>query len=343
VRQWLGILLLALVILGGLDTWLRHERSAQRLADGVLLPLVDPTRELTPERIRAVRLRPPGANGEWRYERRGDAWRFPAYFDAYVHGDRMGSFLDVVLSASGTRATSDSDDHDDFGVTEQQALRVVLEGAEGSLAEVLLGPAIPAPGGEESFARLSRNDLTLHLHANPIRLLGAAQPSLLDPHLLPRSERRSSITQVEVTSASQTYTLRRVLAPIAEDAPPIPPNERDRYRWILEREARVDTCIDDNVYMWLSWIRSVRFERLVNPSEEGYGLGSAGQIKLIDDKDIGDQLLVGRAANATSVYVGNKTARLVTVMPAARAHMLLTPASLLLEPLPEPNPFEALR
>lgn len=343
MKRWFSIVLLALVVLWGLDTWLRHERSARRLADGVLLPLVDRSRELTPERIRAVRLRPPGANGEWRYERRGDAWRFPAYFDAYVHGDRMGSFLDVLLSASGTRATSDSDDHDELGVTEHQALRVVLEGAEGSLEEILLGPAIPAPGGEESFARLAGNDLTLHLHANPIRLLGAAQPSLLDPHLLPRSERRSSITQVDVASESQTYTLRRVLAPIPKDAPPIPPGERDRYRWILEREARVDTCIDDNVYVWLSWIRSVRFERLVNPSEKGYGLGSAGQVELIDDKDVRDQLLVGRAANAAAVYVSNKGARLVTVMPADRANMLLPPASLLLEPFPVPSPFEALR
>ena len=72
MRGRFTMLLLALVVLVSFDAWLRYHRATDRLADSVLRPLVDPAREIVPERIRAVRLRAPGAKGEWRYERRGD-------------------------------------------------------------------------------------------------------------------------------------------------------------------------------------------------------------------------------------------------------------------------------
>lgn len=347
MRGWLGVLLLALVGLGGIDAWIRHEREVRRVGDGILRPLVDPARQIVPERVRVVKLRAPGTRGDWRYERRGDTWRFPAYFDAYVHGDRMGSFLRVVLGASGTRATGDADDHDELGVTEREGLRVTFEGSDGPLVHFLLGRPIPGPGGEEIYARLDGDDLVLHLHANPVRLLGGGQPPLLDPHLLPQAERRRAITRVRVLSDSQSYLIRRVLAPLPENASPFPLYERDRYRWVLERESRVDTCVDASVYTWLAWLRSVRFERLVDPDDDGYGLGSAGEVELTDEEDTIDRLQVGRAAGGgpavvDAVYVGNRVAHLVTVMPAARAQWLLPPASLLLEPLANPSPFESI-
>ena len=347
MSRWLGVLLFALVGLGGIDAWIRHEREVGRVSDGILRPLVDPVRQIVPERVRAVNLRTPGTGREWRYERQGDTWHFPAYFDAYVHGDRLGSFLDVILGASGTRATDDLDDHDELGVTERRGLGVTLygSGADGPLVDILLGRGIPGSGGEEIYARLGGDDLVLHLHANPVRLLGGGKPPLLDAHLLPRAERRSTLTRAKVLSETQSYLIRRVLAPLPENAPPIPLDGRDRYQWVLEREARVDTCVDASVYTWLAWLRSVRFERLVDPHDEGYGLGSVGEVELTDEEDTSDRLQVGRAtgggpAGGDGVYVGNLVANLVTVMPAARAQWLLPPARFLLEPLADPSPFE---
>ncbi|MBT6148276.1 MAG: hypothetical protein HOH74_22780, partial [Gemmatimonadetes bacterium] len=118
--------------------------------------------------------------------------------------------------------------------------------------------------------------------------------------------------------------------------------ERDRYRWVLERHARVDTCDDNSVYTWLSWLRSVRFAQLVDPDEQGYGLGSAGTVELTDDDDTMDRLLLGRAAGDDNVYVGNHSAKLVTVMPALRAGWLLPSPHLLLEPLADPSPYESI-
>lgn len=336
----LGMLAVALLLLGGLDFWVRHERAADRLADSRLRALVDPALQIVPDRVRVVRLQIPGG-GEWRYERPGDTWRFPAYFDAYVHGDRMHAFLGTLLSATGTRASHDTDDHDELGVADHQAVRVIVE-SDMPLADILLGRGIPGPGGQESYARLSGQDLVLHLHAHPARLLGDARPPLLDPHLLPRDEVRKTITLVRVTSDEQSYLVRRVLAPLPEDAPPIPVDERDRYRWVLERDARVDTCDDNSVYAWLSWLRNVRFERLVDPADKGYGLGSTGVVELTDEEDTVDHLRVGRGAGRGEVYVGNQSANMVTVMPAPRAVWLLPPPQVLLEPLPDPSPYESI-
>ncbi|MDP7447148.1 MAG: hypothetical protein QF689_01050 [Candidatus Latescibacteria bacterium] len=353
MSRWLGVLLLALVLLGGADTWLRSHRATRRIGDGRLRALVDSERQVETDRVRAVHLRVPGNKGEWHYERRGDTWRFPAYFNAYIHGDRMNSFLDVILGASGTRATDGADDHDELGVADHQGLHVMLHGGGSgavggeALADIRLGRGIPGPVGEESYARLAGDDLVLHLHANPIRLLGGAMPPLLDPHLLPRDVKRRTITRARVTSGEGSYLLRRVLAPMPEDAPPSPLDERDRYSWVLERESRIDTCDDTSIYAWMSWVRSVRFERLVDPRDDGYGLGTAGELELTDEEDTHDRLRLGRNAGdqadaGAGLYVGNEVADLVTVMPAGRAQWLLPPARLLLEPLPDPSPFESI-
>lgn len=340
MKRWLGILLLALVVLGGLDTWIRYERDARRDADGALRPLLDPALEVVPDRVRVVRLQV--AQSEWRYERVGDTWRFPAYFSAYVHGDRLNALLGTILGAVGTRAGNDADRHDAFGVAEHQALRVLLEDSSGPLAAILLGRGVPGPAAEESYARLAGDDLVLHLHANPQRLLGNARPPLLDPHLLPRDQPRRAITQVRVAGADGSYDLQRVLAPLPEGAPPMPMDERDRYRWVLQREARIDTCDDNSVYTWLSWVRSVRFLRLVDPAAPDYELASSGLLQWTDEEGTSDRLAIGRTAGNGEIYVANEAAGLVTVMPTLRARWLLPPAELLLQPLTDPTPFESI-
>jgi hypothetical protein len=340
MKRALLTLAAALVLLAGLDAWLRSARAAHRRDVAVLQPLIDPDRQVVPDRVRVVRLQVPGGP-EWRYERRGDTWRFPAYHDAYVHGDRLRAFLDGVLGTLGTRATDDPADHDRMGVSEAQALQVRLEGSQGLLADVRLGRGLPGAAGPESYARLAGQDRVLHLHANPILVLGGALPPLLDPQLLPRDEPGSALTSLAVVTPDGEYVLQRVLAPMPVDAPPFPVPDAERYRWILQRGTRVDSCDDVSVRRWIGWVRSVRFDRLVAPGDPAYGLGEAGQLRLTDDQGRVDRLSVGRAAEAGAVYVSSEPAGLVSVMPAERAGWLLPTADLLLQPLPDPPPFES--
>ena len=257
----------------------------------------------------------------------------------------MDRLLHGVLGAAGTLVTTDEDDFDDLGLSEQSAVRLTLAGNAGEpLGEIWIGRGVPGPPADESYVRRAGSDSVLHLHANPLLTVGAARPPMLDPHLLPRDERGGPVVEVLVSSPPEgDFRLRRVLAPLPEDAPalPLPAGERERYRWLLERDSGVEEdCVDASVWEYLSYLRQVRVERLVDPAASaGYGFGAA-RVELIDEEGVRDVLEVGGAAAAGERYVRNGRARLTAVLPAARTEWLMPPAEVLLDTLPEPSPFE---
>ena len=342
------LLLLAVVLAGvaAADGWLRQARDSRRVEAGALRAVLPPSGQVEPERVRRLSLQIPGSS-PWVYERRGGTWRFPAYFGAYAHAGRVDGLLHEVLGASGTLVSTDDDDFDDLGVSGPQAVRLTLEGNAGEpLGEIWIGRGIPGPAGDESYVRRAGSDSVLHLHANPLRQVGAARPPMLDPHLLPRDERRAAVVEVLVAPpAEEAYQLRRVLAALPEDAPalPLPVGERDRYRWLLQRESGVDSCVDASVYAYLTYLRQVRVERLVDPAASaGYGFGAA-RVELTDEEGVRDVLEVGGAAGAQERYARNGRARLTAVLAAARAEWLTPPAAVLLDTLAQPSPFEGAR
>lgn len=332
----------ALALLVGADAGLRHERALRRAEAGTLRLLVDPARQIVPDRVRRLRLRVPGEAAEWVYERRGATWRFPAYFGAYAYGDRVESLLGIVLATAGTLASVDEDDVDDLGVGERQALRVAVDDAGGqALVEVWFGRAVPGPGGDESYARAALGDTVLRLHGNPALVVGAARPPMLDPSLLPRDEqRKAAVAARVVTSEGAAWTLRRVAAPVPADAPPqLPGAAGERYRWVLQRGSRADTCVDASVDAWLGFLRQVRFQRLVDPGADGYGFGAGARVELTDEDGARDVLEVGLQAAPGERYVRNAGAGLATVVAAERARWLTPSAATLLDSLPRPSPF----
>ena len=345
IRQ---LLLLATVLasVAAADGWLRRARDSGRAEAAVLRSILPPSGQVEPDRVRTLSLQVPGAS-PWVYERRGGTWRFPAYFGAYAHSGRVDRLLHEVLGASGTLVTTAEDDFDDLGVSGPQAVRLALAGNAGeSLGEIWIGRGVPGPSGDESYVRRAGSDSVLHLHANPLLTVGAARPPMLDPYLLPRDERGGSVVEVRVAAPEETYRLRRVLAPLPEDAPmmPLPAGERERYRWLLHRESGVeDSCVDANVYAYLSYLRQVQVKRLVDPAaSSGYGFGAA-RVELTDEEGVRDVLEVGGAAAGDELYVRNTRARLTAVLAAARADWLAPPSAVLLDTLPHPSPFEGVR
>lgn len=338
------LLLLAFVLaaVAAADGWLRRARDSGRAEAAVLRGILPASGQVEPDRVRTLSLQVPGSS-PWVYERRGGTWRFPAYFGAYAHSGRVDRLLHEVLGASGTLVTTDEDDFDDLGVSGQQAVRLALAGNAGeSLGEIWIGKGVPGPSGDESYVRRAGSDSVLHLHANPLLTVGAARPPMLDPHLLPRDERGGPVVEVLVTAPpGGDYRLRRVLAPLPEDGPalPLPTGERERYRWLLQRESVVDSCVDASVWAYLSYLRQVRVERLVDPAASaGYGLGAA-RVELTDEEGVRDVLEVGGPAVADERYVRNGRARLTAVLAGARAEWLTPPAEVLLDTLPQPSPF----
>ena len=342
------LLLLAAVLaaVAAADGWVRRARDSGRAEAAVLRGILPPSGQVEPDRVRSLSLQAPGSS-PWVYERRGDSWRFPAYFGAYAHSGRVDRLLHEVLGASGTLVSTDEDDFDDLGVSGPQSVRLTLAGNAGeSLGEIWIGKGVPGPSGAESYVRRAGSDSVLHLHANPLLIVGSARPPMLDPHLLPRDERGGSVVEVLVTAPAETYRLRRVLAPMPEDTPalPLPSGDRERYRWLLQRESGEDRCVDASVWAYLSYLRQVRVERLVDPAAAGgYGFGAA-RVELTDEEGVRDVLQVGGAAAGDERYVRNARARLTAVLTAVRAEWLIPPADVVLDTLAQPSPFEgALR
>ena len=325
------LLLLAAVLaaVAAADGWLRRARDSGRAEAAVLRSILPASGQVEPDRVRTLSLQIPGSS-PWVYERRGDTWRFPAYFGAYAHSGRVDRLLHEVLGASGTLVTTDEDDFDDLGVSGPQAVRLALAGNGGEpLGEIWIGRGVPGPAGDESYVRRAGSDSVLHLHANPLLTVGAARPPMLDPHLLPRDERGGPVVEVLVTAPPEgAYRLRRVLAPLPEDGPvlPLPAGERERYRWQLQRESGVEEdCVDASVWEYLTYLRQVRVERLVDPAASGgYGFGAA-RVELTDEEGVRDVLEVGGAAGGEERYVRNGRARLTAVLAAARGRVAHAP------------------
>ena len=105
----------------------------------------------------------------------------------------------------------------------------------------------------------------------------------------------------------------------------------------------MDSCVDASVYAYLTYLRQVRVERLVDPAASaGYGFGFA-RVELTDEEGVRDVLEVGGAAGARERYARNRRARLTAVLAAARAEWLTPPAGVLLDTLAQPSPFEGAR
>jgi hypothetical protein len=167
---------------------------------------------------------------------------------------------------------------------------------------------------------------------------------MLDPGLLPRAEARGATVEVTVTHGDgSSYRLRRVAAPIPEDAPPVPlpVDDRQRYRWILETgEGRVDSCVDASVYAYLAYLRQVQVDRLVDPAADDYGFTGSGVV-MTDDEGLRHVIEVGRQTE--EAFVRNVSAGLTSVLPVSRASWLTPSASVLLDSLPQPSPFDTAR
>lgn len=341
------LLLLAalLVALVAVDAWVRQARLDARDDAAVLRSLVPAAWQVEPDRVRQLQLVIPGASARFVYERRGDTWRFPAYLDAYAHADRVERLLEVVLGGTGTLASTDGDDHDELGLAEHRALQVHLFGADGgSLAEIWIGRGVPGPGAQESYARRAGVDTVLHLHTNPVLLLGAARPPMLDPHLYPRDVRLGAIVEARVQFAGQPYGLTRVLAPLVDTAAgPLPPiDERERYRWLLTRGGRADTCINASVYEYLAYPGQVRFERLVDPGTAA-GLDGGDSLELVDEDGKRVTLRIAGDDGSGMRLVHNLATGLVAAVRSDRVQWLTPPAAVLLDSLAQPSPFQQTR
>lgn len=342
----LALLAAAVLVLVALDRWLQHRRVARRELTAALRPLVDPALQIVPERVRLIRIQSADASHQWVYQWDGRAWRLPVLHGAYAATDRVDFLLKALLQTYGTVVSVDADDHRRFGVGTRQAPQVTLQGSGAEdLLVALLGRGAPDNRGAEAYARRAGNDTVLHLHANPAPALAGATP-MLDPHVLPRALARRALVEVSFQAPGTGTPARLQRVDVLPDLrTPGPPGPGSSYAWVLYRaglpsRGLPDTCDASSVGAYLTHLSRLQYLAVLPPRGD-YGFGSGPSLALVDEEGTADRLVLGARRNGDQGFLHHSSAGLTLAVSGAALDLLLPAADLLLEPLPEPSPYEA--
>lgn len=332
------------------EYWIQHARQEDRNQRSALRPLVDASAEIIPERVRAIRIHADGRPQDWTYVKKGSYWRFPGHFDAYVRADRIDFLLRSILQSLGTFLTTESEDPRRYGLEPSQTVTVKLLDAQGSqLLEVQLGGGVTGAASGESYIRKSSADTILHWHANPRHALDPGNPPMIDPLVLPRALARSSLSSIRFESGAtgadtptQAVTMLRRVDVAADGDDPVALLTRrsnPTIAWLATVDGREDTCLNAGVSAYSSFVSSLRYRRVHDPSKGGYGFVDGRRLELTADDGEVDVLEIGGPASKHTVYVRNRTAGMVFSVDQSGTDLLFPKAEYLFESLPDPSPY----
>ena len=324
-----------LVVLVCLDMWLRLQQQQELQTQGRLRPLVPAAAQVEPDRVHRVDLSW-GPQQNYTYVRQGETWRFPAYHNALAHSDRMEHLLSLCLGARGTLTPVDSGQR--IPIDGAPTLQIGLfDRSQTSLARLQFAGPFAGPAGAHTLARVVGDEHLLTFHADPISVVGRGQPPMLDPHLMPRSLAAGALVEVEAQTGSTSWRLWRILAARPADGPPVPVDDAQHYRWLLERSGRVDTCRTESVTAYLAYLRRLRVDGLTTapPAEE------ADLLRLVDEDGVIDELVLPiKQDMADRVAIHNTRAQIVGWVSPDRVALMMSPDNALLDSLERPTLFE---
>ena len=336
-------LVLLIALLAAAEFWILHRRESARVERSLLRPLLHARAEVVPERVRAIQIHRGGESQVWTYEKQGRHWRFPGSFDAYVRADRVDFMLRSILQTLGTFVSDDEGLHR-YGLTADEALRIALFGAaDEPLLELWVGDGVAGAAAAEVYVKKTAVDTVLHWHANPRHALDAGNPPMIDPLVLPQALARQPIAVIRFEGGGDpaVRSLRRIEVPTSQEgtAAALPPLAGSTFAWLATVDGREDTCLNQSVSAYSSFLTRLRYRRVHDPRQGGYGFADGRRLELEDEEGVVDVLEVGGAASKETVYLRNEAAGMVYSVDRARAELLFPKAEYLLGPLPEPSPY----
>ena len=330
---------LLIAVLAAAEFWINRERHHQRTQRSLLRPLVPASAEVVPERVRAIQIHRGGNPQVWTYEKRGPHWRFPGSYGAYVKADRVDFLLRSMLQALGTFVSAGGDLHR-YGLTAERALEITLLDADGtSLLQLSVGDGVAGAGAGEAYVKKASADTVLHWHANPRHALDAGNPPMIDPLVLPQALARRSIAAIRFAGGGALSQLRRVQVPVSPEKSPAAMLASPSFAWLATVNGREDTCLSEGVSAYSSFLARLRYRRVHDPRQGGYGFTAGRGLELEDEEGVVDALDVGGAASNETVYLRNRSAGMVYSVDGAEAALLFPRPEYLLQSLPDPSPY----
>ncbi len=331
MKRHLIILAAVLGLLLVVDFALDRSAASRRNLAGSVRPVV----RIDPQRAQTLRIAQSGQR--WAYVLRDSVWRYPAYFDAYAQRRRVDQLLKSVMTSSGSIVADDGQTAQGFGFGAQNAIEVtVLDGRGRTIVAAEVGRGIPGALGSESYLRRAGEDTVFHLHANPKLALDEAAVPMIDRHLLPQALPRSSIVRIAFPGRAEMESLWR------EEVPSDPADNRPfrgpSYRWRMRSAGRDTTCVDNNVYAYLSYLSRVRYGRLMASGALNEGFDGARMVLLEHDKGVIDTLEVVDGGNV--VIVSHRLAGQVSTLTVEQAELMFPGADALLDTLGQPSIYD---
>ena len=326
---------------------IRH-RDARRIETSELRPLLNSRLEIVPERVRQIRLQLGDRPQAWSYVKRGRTWRYPEYFDAFVREDRIDFLLRSLLEGVGTFVSADADrDQYDYGLEPHRALRVGLDDRSGDeLLEVWIGRSVPDARAGEVFVKRAVDDSVFHWHANPRQVVDVGNPPLLDRLVLPRALGRKPFVKLLFRNgeSGSLSSLRREELPFeVTGGLPVPRAPGSSYAWLATVGGSEDTCIAENVYAYMSFLKRLKYKRLNDPATGSRRLRGEGvdtrTLELTDEDGVVDILEVGAGDADGDVLLLHHTTGLVYTVAKEKASLLFPNREALVDSLADASRY----
>ncbi len=262
--KWAALLTGALcVAVTGFDCTTQRRNHARRANASRVAPLT----QVPIEALSEIEVALPG-HPAWRFVRRGAAWRFPAYRDAYLRTPAFTSFLKTLVESGATLVQSLPPGAPPLASPANAELRVRLKGS-GQTVETWLGTGIPVPEAPAVYARLAGEETLYHLHANPAihlerEVQGArGQPTgvpFVDRAVFPRTTRPGPPAELWFQPPG-VDSLRGLVR--QERPPKVSPTDVPFDPWIAVFDESEVECLPKNAFAYLAFLDRLRFDALV--------------------------------------------------------------------------------
>jgi len=325
-------LLLALLLLAGLDWALEQRWHAPRGADPVIEKLADRER-LAGRQVVAVSLT--DAGGPTFYVRRRGQWRCENAHRAVCDPSAVEGLIASLLEARGVERARGAGREAAYGLGPDARLVVALHGerlAEDPGRDVLLSVDLgkSTPGGPRgmTFARETGGERVLEIDRDPRALLRSTGglPPMVDTTLLAGSRASGFGGLKEMRIEREGRVLRVAL---------------EGEGWVIERDGRRDPCPPWRAGGFMAlWIRG-RYEGVESPARaKELGLEApGGKVVLVPDVGEEVELRLSPVDAGGRAYVWNRGTNVVMVVGREMQGLLLPEASMFLD-LERANPWE---
>lgn len=332
------LILIAALLLGLLfatERLVEHRREAHRrqMATLRLLPVVE---GVSTDAIRHLKIT--FGDTAWTY-RFDNAWRYPAYENAYVLGDQIRGFIEGIAASHGTVVATNRRDAARYGIDAPDVLTVTLQDSTGAWTQtILIGHSLPR-AAQEAYMAVADNDTLFHVHADPRPILShlrhPRRAPLIDPKVLPSALPRRAIAHIAFRAPDYPVSgIERV--EIKSDDPMHRLQDGPMYEWyatIGQSRRKID---NPATYAYLSFLGRITYADLHAPKAD-YGFDGR-TIALTDDAGATEILDIGGQSPDGHTYVRHHTTGLVMTLAPEKADLLF-PSPGILDALPDPSPY----